>query len=381
MKPAAASLGPLRKRLLDLLVGLPGIQDFSFRTSLLFGIPDNVMAGLTRNAGMAMADVATYLHELERLGRLEATGERPLVIIIENALRATRGTTLGRELEELRAALERAYGTEPPSPLLAPLTRELLVFGGRDQRVDHAFFATALERARAVCRLLVPRFFDGHEDAGRFAYGTGWLAAPGLLFTNHHVLAARGEKESAPSDADFRRQGERALAWFDYHLEGGTHVQRRVRTILASDQELDYALLELEDGEGFADRRLPIAPATVALERSDCLNIIQHPNGGPARFAVRNNFYAGPGERSHHLRYFTDTESGASGSPVFDDRWTVVAMHHAYCPVPPALYQDASGRQDKVKYHNQGIVMAAIMAHLPPAARDRIAASQGWPGH
>ena len=36
------------------------------------------------------------------------------------------------------------------------------------------------------------------------------------------------------------------------------------------------------------------------------------------------------GEVLHH--YSTDTEAGSSGSPVFNDQWEVVALHHSVKP-------------------------------------------------
>ena len=35
---------------------------------------------------------------------------------------------------------------------------------------------------------------------------------------------------------------------------------------------------------------------------------------------------------THFIRYQTDTEEGASGSPVCNDHWEVVALHHAHGP-------------------------------------------------
>ena len=34
------------------------------------------------------------------------------------------------------------------------------------------------------------------------------------------------------------------------------------------------------------------------------------------------------------LQYWTDTEVGSSGSPVFDDNWDIVGLHHFAVPAP-----------------------------------------------
>jgi hypothetical protein len=91
------------------------------------------------------------------------------------------------------------------------------------------------------------------------------------------------------------------------------------------------------------------------------------------RYAIRNNFYLGTGYVLHQLRYLTDTEPGSSGSPVLDDSWRVLALHHAYRAVPPEQYKG-----DIVKYHNEGVALHAVLDDLPPAVRQEIVAAQGW---
>ncbi len=57
------------------------------------------------------------------------------------------------------------------------------------------------------------------------------------------------------------------------------------------------------------------------------LNIIQHPAMRPKEVAMHSN------ELTHMLtdaiHYTTDTEGGSSGSPVFDNSWDLIALHHA----------------------------------------------------
>ncbi|GHO90442.1 hypothetical protein KSF_004900 [Reticulibacter mediterranei] len=73
------------------------------------------------------------------------------------------------------------------------------------------------------------------------------------------------------------------------------------------------------------------------------------------------------------LRYLTDTEAGASGSPVCDDDWLGVAMHCAARKISPESYKG-----ETIKYHNEGIDIHAILDDLPPQLRQEIYEAQGW---
>ena len=58
------------------------------------------------------------------------------------------------------------------------------------------------------------------------------------------------------------------------------------------------------------------------------VNILQHPGGGAKRLAMRNNAVARVDDSL--IAYWTDTDYGSSGAPVFDDNWQVIALHRAY---------------------------------------------------
>ena len=95
-------------------------------------------------------------------------------------------------------------------------------------------------------------------------------------------------------------------------------------------------------------------------------------------FAIRNNFFVGKGDQLFQVRYLTDTDQGSSGSPVLDDDWQVVALHHGAQKVDPQLYKGEPGVESVVKFHNQGIEIQTILGDLPPTAADAIKQAQGW---
>lgn len=369
----------LRSQLVSALLDVPKMGSRNRRDEFLANLPASLVDGLNRDDS-ARTDWNLVVAQLDRLGRLLVTGERPLIIVGQAAMPYVEGTEAGRKLIEVLRALEDHYGRgepdSPSSPLPASLTTtvetkipEAIIFG--DDRVSYQFVDRALAAAASVARLTVPRFLRGAW--GPPTLGTGWVVAPGLIITNHHVIAARFQGETAVTDDECRAQVARAQAWFDYRIEGGPRDERAVAGLVCMSAALDYAILRLQNG---AERRpLPVAKELPVLVKGDRLNILQHPQGGPLRYAIRSNHYigtAGP-ETPHLLRYLTDTEGGASGSPVFDDTWKVVALHHAAMPVARQQH-----RGQAIYVNNEGIALHAILKDLPVAVRAEIAAAQGW---
>jgi endonuclease G, mitochondrial len=101
-----------------------------------------------------------------------------------------------------------------------------------------------------------------------------------------------------------------------------------------ADEDLDFALVavgatpdELADF-GFNRVREDEGDATVGR----FVTIVQHPRGEKKQIALRENRIVDVLDSFVH--YEADTEPGSSGSPVFDDGWEVVALHHASVPAP-----------------------------------------------
>jgi endonuclease G len=84
--------------------------------------------------------------------------------------------------------------------------------------------------------------------------------------------------------------------------------------------------------------------------------IIQHPDGGPKMIGLSHNLVRHVDDDV--LQYWTDTKAGSSGSPVFDNRWRVVGLHHRWVAAPEG---------EGVAYRNQGRriepVLAGLQAH------------------
>ena len=302
----------------------------------------------------------------------------------ENSLRCTNLTIAywGTKVIYLDFGLNREV--LPPEP-------EKLLFKGRDERVPFIFIQKALETSKSISRLRVPRIFCGKVKDGEVTFGTAWIIAPGILITNHHVIEARDRRyESPATPEDFQLQAEKLTAWFDFFSESGSYLACQNAELLASNQKLDYAIVRLKKPEKIADRQpLCLVEKQPELERGYRLNILQHPRGGPLIYAIRNNFYVGTGVDKDFLRYLTDTEGGSSGSPVLNDYWKVIGLHHAatavpqeyYANLPQERYQtlpEETVKGEVITYHNEGIAIQAILNDLTPQLRYEIQLAQNW---
>jgi hypothetical protein len=131
---------------------------------------------------------------------------------------------------------------------------------------------------------------------------------------------------------------------------------------VAGSERLDFAVLELPAAPKDRD---PLTVAPRSKLKGKRLNVVQHPFGQPISFALRDNDYAGS-SGTDLIHYLSDTEPGASGSPVCDDAWNVVALHHA------ANRANVVVRDRHYEVHNEGIAMSAILAALPEGVRNQV---------
>lgn len=242
------------------------------------------------------------------------------------------------DLALARVQLKAVPGT-PPAAAEAAATRldnviqEKVLWEG--DLLPIGFITGAARTAASVVRLKVTR----HEKeavkkspAGQPVryLGTGWLIGPNHVITNHHVINARSPGEAAASAADFAKQALTAAIEFDYDDANMQPLAVECAHLLAADNVLDFAILELKPSAAPLDRPpLPLSgnPIVVAPDTPLPVNIIQHPGGQTKQIAIRNNLAALL--NGNDLSYFTDTEGGSSGSPVCNDDWRVIALHKA----------------------------------------------------
>ena len=188
---------------------------------------------------------------------------------------------------------------------------------GANDLVGVAYLDVARSASRAVGRVVLK------DTRGRtVGFGTGWLCSPRAILTNHHVL----------EDAATARL---AVIEFNYELLPGGELATPVvlpldpDTLFVTSETLDYSLVAVR-GDTSAYGWLPLIASVDKTVLGEALSIVQHPGGETKQIALRENRLIDM--LPDFLHYETDTAPGSSGSPVFNDAWEVVALHHSGVP-------------------------------------------------
>ena len=249
----------------------------------------------TRQLDAGQAVVVDSVEQLEaRATRLVRQGEVPVEAVLDMARAG---------VEDRPALLERIIGA----------TKDL-------QAVS--FLPRGARAAAAIARISL-------ADGGReLPLGTGFLASPRLLMTNNHVLP--------DTDTAHRVIVEfGAEVGIDNVPVSPTRFRLDPDTLFLTDEHLDYSVVAVRPaaderlaGDMFGWSRLVIQQGKIVT--GEAVNIVGHPMGRLKEISIRNNRL--DLQLDDFLHYETDTEPGNSGSPVFNDQWEIVALHHSGVP-------------------------------------------------
>jgi len=202
---------------------------------------------------------------------------------------------------------------------------------GKTDTKTLSWYRRGLDRAVSVAAI---RQLHGRRFGTGFAVRAGdfglYPADETLVLTNHHVVNRTG--------ADNAERPENIEVVFEA-AEGAARRPHTVWEILAESPyaELDFALLKLA-GDAPQVPIVPIVNLLPRLEPPTRVYIIGHPSGDELHIAFQDNClldHEGPPDgcppTPGHCRvhYHAPTSPGNSGSPVFDDAWRVIALHHA----------------------------------------------------
>jgi V8-like Glu-specific endopeptidase len=223
---------------------------------------------------------------------------------------------------------------------------ERQIVEGHDTLLDIVFLEMGLDRARSVCRLKV--------NFGRKRYtGTGFRITDDLILTNHHVLFQTVDGVKSRADS--------VEAWFGWDLDrvgapkAPTVIPCDIGSI-AGAADRDWAVVKAATPIPDDFPRLSLSPAALNLVVDDRVYIIQHPGGRPKMIGMHHNLIRSIDNNA--IQYWTDTEGGSSGAPVFDEQWNVVALHHRW------VEHDVNGRKE---FRNQGQRIDKVIADMVAA--------------
>jgi hypothetical protein len=204
--------------------------------------------------------------------------------------------------------------------------------GGELRLVPAAFLERGADVQRAVARIALATSHQGLPTGA--GWGTGFLVGPSLFLTTHHAIPTREFAGLLRVHFDPPHAGEgteRASDSYSLDPESSFHTS----------PDLDYTLVrvrakaQVDDVVGFSRLASPGArcgwlplSSTGSFHPGQRFRIVQHPTGRRKEVSLAGNEI----QRLFHnvVRYSSESEPASSGSPVFDEWWRLVAMHHAH---------------------------------------------------
>lgn len=225
--------------------------------------------------------------------------------------------------------------------------------------------------------------------------GTGFLVGPETVMTNYHVAQRFIEGGADPARltfkfdfmllADVKSSGVIFRAAPDWLIDSSplhpsddpqhhpdTPSNPRTPVDVPADQ-LDYAVLRVAgrpgeqpvggdtapDSQAKPRGHLSIPNGTHDFATHKSLIIFHHAQGNPLQISIDTDSFAGLNQSGTRVFHHTNTERGSSGSPCFDLKWNLVALHQGSAFINGQL-------------NNRAAPMKAIRALL--AERNKLAA-------
>jgi 3',5'-cyclic AMP phosphodiesterase CpdA len=340
---------------------------------LALGDQDRTMDLLKEYVSSTEADafeLSSTLRQLKEVWQLSHEDERQSMILalLQSQLMSREGSQMGLDASDLEM-----------KPLLKlERERKLEKVFGEESYKTLTWYKTGLLRCSCIAR------FNTKMNRG---LGTGFvvrgtdlhskLADKFLVLTNAHVLSDDPHVRPALNSGN-------ALVTFECWPE--CSEQYTVKEIIWSSPpgELDATLVELngtpKECAGFGSW-VPVDP------QQKHVYVIGHPLGGGLSLSLHDNLFIE--YRDPKVHYRTPSEPGSSGSPVFNDNWDFIGLHHA----GDFEMKPLDGRPGTIEA-NEGIALLTIRdaiaahiegrprpikpsSHLPP----RVAGSAEIPPH
>lgn len=189
--------------------------------------------------------------------------------------------------------------------LLEPQLEKIL--GRTSTLLPIHFLSEGLEAAKCVVRIVLPTHL-----------GSGFLIGDNLIVTNNHVLADKNQAANASIQFDYEeiKPG---------HPKSITTFTLDPESVFITSVPDDYTIVKVAEDANKYFGSLNLQ--ATRLEKGSYVNIIQHPGGSYKQIGLYRNILTYADE--HIVQYLTDTEPGSSGSPVFNSKWEVVALHNS----------------------------------------------------
>jgi hypothetical protein len=187
-----------------------------------------------------------------------------------------------------------------------------------------------------------------------------------FLVTNSHVVSQKQDNQSLRPDEivvvfeamdpniEFRNL---EIIWCSPSYELDTCILR-----FSKEDQLKLKDLGKDLQFYVPNKRLP----TVNSSPPQKIYVIGHPNGGTLQISFQDNMLLDH-DKISKIHYRTPTEGGSSGSPVFNQQWDLIALHHAGSTAMPRL-NGFLGTYEA----NEGIWIQAIANKMTEELKNKI---------
>jgi len=329
--------------------------------------PEEALRWLSGYARMPYCDafeLGSTLRQLEEVWQLtldDPTGQLLLPILRAELAKRLGGNVMldidaVKRQNRLAAATGKLYRSLVSETDTTETTIPEKAFGN-DSYTTYKWYANGIDRCQAVARI-------GKDSST--GDGTGFLVKGSmlkkewgeelLLVTNAHVVSdVASDNGLRPQEAIVIFMTLNAEEEFSDLIIRWSSVSTELdTTILAFRPEDQSRLQKLVERVRF----YPVAkyPPVVTEPPSAKIYIIGHPSGEGLKLSLRDNLQVGLEDA--RLRYRTPTDGGSSGSPVFNDQWDLVGIHHA-------TIEKRSATGEIISEINEGISLKNIIDALP----------------
>jgi S1-C subfamily serine protease len=232
---------------------------------------------------------------------------------------------------------------------------------GKEGVVSLGWYKLGLDRTQAIAKIL-----DKTEDG----FGTGFLIRGGdlvpalgdtvVILTNAHVVSNDPAVQAKHSSLD----PDDATIVFEASEAAGQQKFKAKKMVWTSPPDkLDATLLEI-DPPLLNIKAYPVAKRLPVADGTQKVYVIGHPKGGGLSLSLNDNLLLDYDDRVLHYR--APTEGGSSGSPVFNQKWDLIGLHHAGSLKMPRLRG-----QEGTYAANEGIWIQRIIQALTEAGVGR----------
>jgi V8-like Glu-specific endopeptidase len=212
------------------------------------------------------------------------------------------------------------------------------IIGAQSTLLPINFLEIGMQRSRSVARIVRK---DGSS-------GTGFLIPGHWILTNNHVLPTAAIAQDAKAEFNYQSTADGLAGQIKSYLLDATRFHTSVTN--------DWTAVGIDAAAQGDWGALVLEP--VETTKDAFVHIVQHPGGGPKQIGIYHNTVAFVGEG--RVQYLTDTLPGSSGSPVFDDHWRVVALHHS-----GGMIREPGTKNSF--YRNEGIAVKTLIDDLRAA--------------